>query len=169
MEANRKARRECWLLEQLKDALSGLIDKTIIVECGEKDFSDGELIINNEKIPIQIVTADGIIERNGAIAKKIGKSITYDVKSVEWIKYALKLKIDKNYSEPKKLTILIECSSLGSTNGEYLSRELTDKDTINMAREFKDVYILSPADDKNYIERHPPQIKPILFKIPVND
>lgn len=161
-----KDERECWLLGEFKNALNNVsIDLSITIKCGEKDFSDGMLIIDNKEIPVQIVTAEGVRLKKSAITRKEVSAIIYDVEPIKWIKNALEQKVAKNYANADQLTVLIEYSGLNSINEEYLKRELRSAEIVDASRLFKSVYVLSPSDNPTYIERSPRQAEPILFEI----
>lgn len=159
--------RECWLIHEFRDALSKQKGCPIDIECGEEGSSDGRLVIEGRKVPVQIVSADGIRYVRSACARVSRQVIVYDVKPIEWIKHALEVKTNKNYTDANELTLLIEHYGLDSINMEYLSRELADTEIQALARHFKEVYILSPSDSKTYGERYPAQSEAILFRIPI--
>lgn len=161
-----KESRECWLLQEFQKALKRESSQNIMVECGEEGSGDGKLIINNEEIEVQIVTAEKTLYEKSALAEKSGLVKVYDLKPIEWIKNALKLKAEKNYSNEKELVILIDFGYLDSINKEYLLNTiLKDKEIIKFAKQFRDVYILSPSDNSSFITRSNSQKEPILVKI----
>lgn len=162
-----KEKRECWLLKEFRNALCRKIQQTILVECGEEGSSDGRLIVSGEKMPVQIVTADGVRHIRAVRARESGQVVAYDANPIPWIKHALEIKVGKNYADVNELTLLVEHSGLGSINFEYLSRELADVKIQDLAKQFKEVYILSPSDSDTYGKRHPAQNEAILFKIPI--
>ena len=59
-----KESRECWLLQEFQKALKRESSQNIMVECGEEGSGDGKLIINNEEIEVQIVTAEKTLYEN---------------------------------------------------------------------------------------------------------
>lgn len=162
-----KEKRECWLLQEFCRAFSNEIAQKVEFECGERDSSDGRLIVEDNEIPVQIVTADGVRYVHSAWARSSNQVVVYDVDIIECIKHALEIKVNKNYTDVGELTLLIEYSALGSVNFEYLSKELADVKIQNFVKKFREVYILSPSDNDAYVKRHPPQKEAILFKIPV--
>src|SRR3989344_8642131 len=134
-----KENRECWLLQEFHKALKIENPEEIIIECGEEGSGDGKLIINNQKIEVQIVTAEKTLYEKSALAKKSKMVKVYDLKPIEWIRNALKLKASKNYSNEKELIILIDFGYLYSMNEEYLKNIiLKDKEIINFAKRFRD-------------------------------
>ena len=158
-----KEERECWILGEFCKALSGKNSHEITIECGEDGYSDGRLIIDSKKIPVEIVTAERILYERAALARRTGKPVVYEIRPIEWIKGALKLKVAKNYAHEKELLILIEYGGLESINEEYLLLELkTDEEIISFAKRFKDVYILNPSSSE-YVDKD--QKEPFLVKI----
>ncbi|MEY3784487.1 MAG: hypothetical protein RLZZ230_809 [Candidatus Parcubacteria bacterium] len=164
-----KEERECWILQNFCTALNNFDSQLRTFECGEKGSDDGRLILSGNEIPVQIVTSAGVLLKETSRVNKIFNETKlaevglWNVDPVKWIKGALKIKVDKNYTDKAELTILIEFNGLESVNLEYLLRELSDIETINHVKQFKEVYIISPASDGYFITKDTKT--PTLLKI----
>ncbi|PIR68200.1 hypothetical protein COU49_02545 [Candidatus Nomurabacteria bacterium CG10_big_fil_rev_8_21_14_0_10_35_16] len=159
-----KEKRECWLLQEFLKALKKENPEVIKVECGEEGSGDGRLIIDNVKIPVQIVTAERVLYEKSAQAKKSKEVVAYSVEPAIWIKEALEKKVIRNYPDEKELIILIDYSDLRAVNKDYILNELRTKEIVTLAEHFRDVYILTPSDGE-FVDRSEPLNEPILIKI----